>query len=131
MIARLAPGTLCWASNSFTALTLSGPSSGGASAGRAKPRAGHAAARSPPSAPRRSICTMEEPLLGMIDQSSESMRQHSGERGKTMERGVDVIIVVDMQVGLLDGATKHDLPGVIGRINALTAKVRHDGGKVI
>jgi nicotinamidase-related amidase len=48
-----------------------------------------------------------------------------------MERGVDVIIVVDMQVGLLDGTPKHDLAGVIGRINALTAKVRREGGKVV
>ena len=48
-----------------------------------------------------------------------------------MERGVDVIIVVDMQVGLLDGVPKHDLDGVIGRINALTTMVRAGGGKVI
>lgn len=44
---------------------------------------------------------------------------------------MDVIIVVDMQVGMLDGTPKHDLPGLIDRINALTAMVRSDGGHVI
>jgi len=44
---------------------------------------------------------------------------------------VDVIVVVDMQAGLLDGAPKHDLQGVIGRINALTSAVRRRSGTVI
>jgi len=44
---------------------------------------------------------------------------------------MDVIIVVDMQVGLLKGDPKHDLPGVIDRINTLTAMVRGASGKVI
>lgn len=44
---------------------------------------------------------------------------------------IDVIIVVDMQVGLLDGAPKYDLSAVIDRINALTAIVRARSGKVI
>ena len=44
---------------------------------------------------------------------------------------MDVIIVVDMQIGMLDGGPKHDLPGLIDRINALTAIVRDDGGRVI
>jgi nicotinamidase-related amidase len=44
---------------------------------------------------------------------------------------VDVIIVVDMQVGMLDDAPKHDLPGVLDRINALMAMVRRGAGKVI
>jgi nicotinamidase-related amidase len=44
---------------------------------------------------------------------------------------VDVIIVVDMQVGLLKGAAKHDLPGVIDRINMLTSVVRAGAGKVV
>lgn len=44
---------------------------------------------------------------------------------------MDAIIVVDMQVGMLEGAPKHDLPGLIGRINALTAMVRNAGGTVI
>jgi nicotinamidase-related amidase len=43
----------------------------------------------------------------------------------------DVIIVVDMQVGLLDGPPKYDLRGVVNRINALTAIVRARSGKVI
>jgi nicotinamidase-related amidase len=44
---------------------------------------------------------------------------------------MDAIIVVDMQAGLLDGVPKHDLEGVIERINALTSKVRRGGGAVI
>ena len=44
---------------------------------------------------------------------------------------VDVIIVVDMQVGLLSGSPKHDLQGVIQRINLLTTLVRQRSGKVI
>jgi nicotinamidase-related amidase len=41
------------------------------------------------------------------------------------------MVVVDMQVGLLDGPPKHDLQGVIQRINLLTAIVRKRSGKVI
>jgi nicotinamidase-related amidase len=44
---------------------------------------------------------------------------------------VDVIIVVDMQVGLLKGEPKYDLQGVIDRINLLTAMVRQRSGKVV
>jgi nicotinamidase-related amidase len=44
---------------------------------------------------------------------------------------VDALIVVDMQVGLLNGPPKHDLGGVIQRINLLTAMVRAQSGKVI
>ena len=33
----------------------------------------------------------------------------------------DALVVVDMQVGLLDGLPKHDLTGVIQRINAVAA----------
>jgi nicotinamidase-related amidase len=44
---------------------------------------------------------------------------------------VDVIIVVDMQVGLWEDAPKHDVQGVIDRINSLTAMVRRGAGKVI
>jgi len=43
----------------------------------------------------------------------------------------DVIIIVDMQAGLLTGPPKHDLPGVIARINQLAAKVRERSGKVV
>lgn len=43
----------------------------------------------------------------------------------------DVLIVVDMQVGLHDGLPKHDLLGVIQRINALAAMVRRHGGQVV
>ena len=43
----------------------------------------------------------------------------------------DVLIVVDMQVGLLDGLPKHDLEGVIQRINTLAAMVRRRGGQVV
>jgi nicotinamidase-related amidase len=44
---------------------------------------------------------------------------------------MDAMIVVDMQVGLLTGAPKHDLPGVIDRINRLAAMVRAGSGRVI
>lgn len=44
---------------------------------------------------------------------------------------MDVIVVVDMQVGLMEGAPKHDLGGVIDRINLLTAMVRKRSGKVV
>ena len=44
---------------------------------------------------------------------------------------MDALIVVDMQVGMLDGAPKLDLQDVIARINALSGKVRSEGGTVI
>lgn len=44
---------------------------------------------------------------------------------------MDALIVVDMQRGLLDGEPKHDLQGVIERINRLAANVRQRSGKVI
>ncbi len=44
---------------------------------------------------------------------------------------VDALIVIDMQVGLLDGSPKHDLAGVIDRINRLAATIRARDGKVI
>jgi nicotinamidase-related amidase len=44
---------------------------------------------------------------------------------------MDALIVVDMQAGLLIGPPKHDLPGVIARINQLAAMVRERSGKVI
>ena len=43
----------------------------------------------------------------------------------------DVLVVVDMQVGLLDGLPKHDLAGVVRRIKALAAMVRQTGGLVV
>lgn len=44
---------------------------------------------------------------------------------------MDVLIVVDMQVGLLDGIPKHELAAVVGRINKLAARVRAGAGRVI
>jgi nicotinamidase-related amidase len=44
---------------------------------------------------------------------------------------MDALIVVDMQAGLLIGPPKHDLRGVIARINQLAAMVRDRSGKVI
>ncbi|MFH1345804.1 MAG: isochorismatase family protein [Pseudomonadota bacterium] len=44
---------------------------------------------------------------------------------------MDALLIVDMQVGLLSGAPKHDLSGVIARINALAARVRAQSGRVI
>ena len=44
---------------------------------------------------------------------------------------MDALLVVHMQVGLLTGKPKHDLRGVLDRINRLTAKVRSESGKVV
>jgi nicotinamidase-related amidase len=44
---------------------------------------------------------------------------------------MDAMIVVDMQAGLLAGPPKHDLDGVIGRINRLAAMLRGRGGRII
>jgi nicotinamidase-related amidase len=44
---------------------------------------------------------------------------------------MDAMLVVDMQVALLNGDPKHDLPGVIDRINRLAARVRDQSGTVI
>ena len=43
----------------------------------------------------------------------------------------DALLVVDMQEGLLRGAPKHDLAGVIARINRLARRVRQRGGAVV
>jgi nicotinamidase-related amidase len=44
---------------------------------------------------------------------------------------MDAMLVVDMQVGLLNGAPKHDLAGVVERINRLAANIRSSSGRVI
>ncbi len=44
---------------------------------------------------------------------------------------MDVMLVVDMQVGLREGAAKYDLLGVVGRVNALGVAIRKRGGRVI
>lgn len=44
---------------------------------------------------------------------------------------MDVLLVVDMQVGLREGLPKYDLLGVVGRINALGVATRKRGGRVI
>ena len=44
---------------------------------------------------------------------------------------MDAMIVVDMQAGLLNGPPKHDLRGVIDRINQLAAATRARSGKVV
>lgn len=44
---------------------------------------------------------------------------------------MDAMIIVDMQVGLLNGPPKHDLQAVIERINRLIAMVRNRSGKII
>src|ERR1700680_933963 len=44
---------------------------------------------------------------------------------------MDAIIVVDMQVGLLNGEPKYDLDGVIDGINLCTAMGRRRSGKVV
>lgn len=44
---------------------------------------------------------------------------------------MDAMIIVDMQVGLLNGEPKHNLQGVVDRINRLAASVRKQSGTVI
>ena len=44
---------------------------------------------------------------------------------------MDALLVVDMQVGLRNGPPKHDLQGVIDRINRLATAIRDRAGKVI
>ena len=44
---------------------------------------------------------------------------------------MDVLLVVDMQEGLLQGEEKYDLAGVVERINRLAGRVRDRGGWVI
>jgi len=44
---------------------------------------------------------------------------------------MDILLVIDMQQGLLEGEPKHDLPGVVDRINRLSNRVRNRGGRVI
>jgi nicotinamidase-related amidase len=44
---------------------------------------------------------------------------------------MDALLVVDMQVGLLNGDPKHDLAGVVKRINQLAAMIRDRSGRVI
>lgn len=44
---------------------------------------------------------------------------------------MDVMLVVDMQIGLLQGDPKYDLNGVVDRINHLAARIRGRSGKVI
>ena len=44
---------------------------------------------------------------------------------------MDVLLVVHMQVGLLAGKPKHDLRGVLDRINQLATRVRSQSGKVV
>ena len=41
------------------------------------------------------------------------------------------MLVVDMQIGLLRGQPKHDLNGVVDRINHLAAKIRRHAGTVV
>ncbi|MCV0428958.1 MAG: cysteine hydrolase [Roseibium sp.] len=44
---------------------------------------------------------------------------------------MDVLLIVDMQCGLMEGAAKHNLSSVIEHINALTKEVRRRNGAVI
>lgn len=48
----------------------------------------------------------------------------------TRPPAVDALIVVDMQEGILLGEPKHDLRGVVERINRLSGRVRTAGGLV-
>jgi nicotinamidase-related amidase len=44
---------------------------------------------------------------------------------------MDALLVVDMQVALRNGDPKHDLPGVIDRINRIASSIRAASGAVI
>ncbi len=44
---------------------------------------------------------------------------------------MDILLIVDMQEGLRQGAPKHDLDSVVARINALARRVREREGCVI
>src|SRR3954454_2103783 len=44
---------------------------------------------------------------------------------------MDAMLIVDLQVGLRSGAPKHELPGVVDRINRLAAGIRAASGTVI
>ena len=44
---------------------------------------------------------------------------------------MDVLLIVDMQAGLLNGEPKHDLAAVTQRINRLAADIRERSGVVI
>ena len=44
---------------------------------------------------------------------------------------VDVLLVIDMQEGMLLGPAKRDLTGVVERINRLAERVRDRGGSVV
>jgi nicotinamidase-related amidase len=44
---------------------------------------------------------------------------------------MDAMLIVDMQVGLRSGEPKHDLHGVIDRINRLAAHIRAASGTVV
>jgi nicotinamidase-related amidase len=43
---------------------------------------------------------------------------------------MDALIIIDMQEGMLYGSPKHDLDGVVERINRLAGRVRRRGGQV-
>ena len=43
----------------------------------------------------------------------------------------DVLLVIDMQIGLFDGGTKFDAAGLVDRINRLSRKTRDASGRVI
>lgn len=48
-----------------------------------------------------------------------------------VNEGADILLVIDMQEGLLRGGEKRDLVGVVERINRLSERVRSRDGQVI
>ena len=46
-------------------------------------------------------------------------------------RAEDVLLVIDMQVGLFAGGSKFDAAGLVARINRLSRRTRDSGGRVI
>ncbi len=45
--------------------------------------------------------------------------------------GGDVLLIIDMQVGLFASGAKFDAAGLVARINCLSRKVRDSGGRVV
>ena len=44
---------------------------------------------------------------------------------------MDVLLIIDMQEAMILGSPKHDLSGVVERINRLAERVRNRGGQVV
>ena len=68
--------------------------------------------------------------MKLLERGSPLIRDPLGGRANAEVGILDALIVIDMQEGLLRGAPKHDLSGVVERIDRLAARVRERGGCV-